>query len=159
MAALSALSFSPDGRYLASASTDGNIKLWALPAGERVASDARGGNLQAIAFSADSRLLSSVSRDGRVRRWSVSTQAEISSWRALGLFAAWQFSPDGRLLALSGGRSLELRAVDSGKTVASSAGDDRWSSLAFRPDGGAIAAGGKAGQVQLWLAPETIRAV
>jgi WD40 repeat protein len=64
--------FSPDGRYIASASTDGVTKLWAVQPGEpdiplvtEVAGD--GGAIKAVAFSPSGAQLATAAADGTVR--------------------------------------------------------------------------------------------
>jgi WD40 repeat protein len=64
--------FSPDGRYIASASADGVTKLWALQPGEpdiplvtEVKGD--GGAVKALSFSPSGLQLATVAADGTVR--------------------------------------------------------------------------------------------
>ena len=69
--------FSPDGRYIASANTDGVTKLWAVQPGEpdiplvtEVAGD--GGAIKALAFSPSGAQLATAAADGKVRIWNIS---------------------------------------------------------------------------------------
>ncbi len=151
---LAALAFSPEGDRLASASRDGQLKLWGLPGGDPLASQAQGSPIGALAFSREGQNLVSVSRDGRVQHWSLPALLEHSSWRLLGRWGGLAVSPTAAAVAVGRGRSLEVRALASGQPLAElPAGGDRWSHVAWRADGGAIAAGGRTGQVQVWQAP------
>jgi WD40 repeat protein len=115
---LDRLSFSPDGRILASASGDSSVKLW------DVASRKLLGSLQghrqsvfAVAFSHDGRLMASESSDGTIKLWNIALQQEAATikfdetgredidsriWRV-------EFAPDDNTLAgLSWGNQLKL---------------------------------------------------
>jgi WD40 repeat protein len=99
-AAVNSVSFSPDGRLLASSSTDGTIKLWNITTG-KVIKTLGGNNIKvgSVSFSKDGRLASG-SADGTIKLWNVTTGKVIkildrNKFEVNNL----SFSPDGQLLA------------------------------------------------------------
>jgi WD40 repeat protein len=101
---VSALAFAPDGNRIATASTDGEIKISSANLTRtqfkfRVAS----GRVTALAFSPSSNVLASAGEDGVVRLWDAKRGRPIRSFRShTGGLQALGFSPDGRLVAAAG---------------------------------------------------------
>ncbi|GFY92218.1 WD-40 repeat family protein [Actinidia rufa] len=102
--------FSPDGKWVASASFDKSVKLWNGITGKFVAAF-RGhvGPVYQISWSADSRLLLSGSKDSTLKVWDIRTQKlkQDLPGHADEVFAV-DWSPDGEKVA-SGGRDRVLK--------------------------------------------------
>jgi WD40 repeat protein len=103
------VAFSPDGKLLAAAYSDGYVRLWNPVTGQAVdallpAGTGSPGSVSGVAFSPDGKLLAAAEADGYVRLWNPATgqavgvplQAYTGTEAAANGVA---FSPDGKLLA------------------------------------------------------------
>lgn len=107
------ISFSPDGRFIVSASFDKKVKLWCGHTGRFLSSfDGHVGPVYQVCWSADSRFLASGSKDSTCKVWSISSTSDKKAGRpkALSTLAghadevyALDWSPAGDVMA-SGGR-------------------------------------------------------
>jgi WD40 repeat protein/serine/threonine protein kinase len=134
-----AVTFSTDGCYALSGSSDKTIRLWDVETGQEVRRfEGHTGWVFAVAFSPDGRYALSGSSDHTVRLWEVATGREVRRFeRHTGDVHSVAFSPDGRY-ALSGGKDRIVRMWDvlSGQEVCCMKGHtDYVNSVVFSPDG------------------------
>ncbi|MBI3417645.1 MAG: hypothetical protein HY043_20325 [Verrucomicrobia bacterium] len=102
------LTFSPDGKTLASANIDGTAALWEIPSGKRkFPLTSHQYAVIHLAFSPDGRTLATRGADDMVKLWNVETGRELltielpqnsTDWGRY--FGGVRFSPDGSLLAV-----------------------------------------------------------
>ncbi len=78
--AITDLAFSPDGRYLATASEDHTARIWSLPGGRQLTRLSHGEQVSTVCFSPEGRYLATTSVPGPVRMWDVLTSEQV--WEA-----------------------------------------------------------------------------
>jgi len=153
--AVSGLSFSPDGRWLASAGGDNVIVLWDVleraPVGEPFTGHS--GFIQSVAFSPDGRWLASGSQDHTARVWDVqSREPRLILERHRGQVQDVAFHPDGGLLATASAGQVTLWDPITGDVRGHPLEHDtRVDVIAFSPDGTLLAsAGSGSDEVVIW---------
>src|SRR5258708_3879671 len=112
--AVYAVAFSPDGKYLITASFDHTLKLWETATGKEVKTygGATGHTKQVIsvAFNQDGSMIASGSTDNTLKVWDVPVNAPIRSLKTNDAVQAVALSPDGLKLAI-GGKDGSLKLV------------------------------------------------
>lgn len=149
------VTFSPDGRNLASGSADHTIKLWDVVARNELRTlQGHTDQVWTITFSPDSQQLASASWDGTVKLWDVATgQVSRTLKGHSGHAQGVSFSPDGGQLATAGGEdnSLKLWSVATGQELQTFKGHTSGiMGVTFSPDGNRLVSAGYDGTVRLW---------
>jgi WD40 repeat protein/energy-coupling factor transporter ATP-binding protein EcfA2 len=146
------VSFSPDGKHLASASTH-EVLLWDLERNEAQAL-CGGANFTDVVFDPKGRYLAWSSRDGVVTVRNMTT-SQSQSFKDQKAAAAVAFSPDGALLAYAGDEGLiTVRRTDDWNlqnSIETKAVD--LIDIAFSEDGKKLAAASLNGPVDEWTLP------
>jgi len=144
------LAFSPDGRMLASTSSDTTIKLWEVNSGNELQTISGQENISEVAFLPDGKTLS-------VSYWDKPIKLlDIPSGEVLRIFSDTTqgsnmiLSPDGSMLLSHGSTGIVLMDVASGEEIRRSASESyEVTSLAVSPDGSMVAAGLQTGSIEM----------
>ncbi len=153
-AAVNAVAISPDGRMLASASADGEIRIADIgtpDVSRRLAKLTTAVN--ALAFSPDGRRLVSGGGDKALTIWAVETGAAVRSLvghKGSVLAVAW--SPDGRTIVYGGTDNIvRVRSPDTDVGSKELKGHDDWvRSVSISKDGRRYASAGDDGTINVW---------
>jgi WD40 repeat protein len=143
--------FSPDGQTIASASWDGNIKLWQPNGQELRTIKGRSAELWNVVFSPDGQMLAAGGSDQTVKLWSIDGTELYTLTGHTGIVGEVAFSPDGKYLASAGADGLIKLWNMHGQELQSFKAHQGWAwGLQFSPDGQTIASGGADKLIKLW---------
>mgnify|MGYP000108321578 CR=1 FL=1 len=148
------ITFSPDGRFLASGGEDNKVSVRETGNWREEAILEHAWHVLSVAFSPDGRFLASGCRNGKVTVWLVGNWLDFATFPHRGSVRSVSFSPNGSLLA-SGCQDGTVNIWDLGsrQRIACLKHGTWVNSLAFSPDGMFLASGGYDGQnntIKIW---------
>ncbi|WP_420642255.1 protein kinase domain-containing protein [Candidatus Leptofilum sp.] len=148
------VAFSSDGRLLATASQDTEIKLWDVGSGQEIGVLTEHGRaVNAVAFNPDSTILATAGDDGFIILWNTATQQLVAVLNGQeGAVTDLAFNPAGdRLLASYDSSALRLWDVGNRRSLLRLLGHtSRVQAVAFSQDGRRFASGGADGRIIIW---------
>jgi WD40 repeat protein/energy-coupling factor transporter ATP-binding protein EcfA2 len=149
------VSFSPDGKMLASASDDYTVKLWDTSTKKEIRTLTEHTNsVNGVSFSPNGKMLASASSDNTVKLWDTSTGQEIKTLTGGHKDAVngVSFSPNGKMLAsASSDNTVKLWDTSTRKEIKTLTGHrEAVYRLSFSPDGRMLASASADKTVKLW---------
>src|SRR6185436_4183035 len=133
------VAYSPDGRWIAAASSDRTARIWDAATGALHATVHHAERVIAIAFSPDSRLLASAGRDAIVRVWDVAAGREVAVLPADSARMWLAFSSDGSILLTTSAQSgTRLWRIPSGTPAGERSASAPIVGVTFCENGGCI---------------------
>jgi WD40 repeat protein len=153
---LRAVSYSPNGEIIASASSDKTVKLWRRDGALIKTLTAHDSTVSSISFSPDSETIASSSRDKTVKLWK-SDGTLIKSLVATEGIRTVKFSPDGKLIAAGSGNGKVILWRNDGTFLKTWQGHkNAVYGVTFSPDSQIIASVGGDDKVNLWNSNGTL---
>jgi WD40 repeat protein len=150
----SSVSFSPDGRRLASGSWDQSVRIWdALNGQEALVLKGHTADVESVSFSPDGRHLASGSLDSTVRVWDALTGREVLAFKGhTDHVMSVCFSPDSqRVASASKDMTVKLWSANTGQDVVTLKGHTgRVEGISFSPDGQRLASASVDNTVKVW---------
>lgn len=152
---VTALAATPDGKFLATGSTDKTVRLWDLTGpSPRLARVYQGHTeeVTSLAFSPDGQTLASGSTDQSIRLWTVALSDEHRNYpEHTGYVWTAAFSPDGKLFADAGADRVIYVRDAAGKVLHKLEGHTApVTAIAFNADGTRLASVGGDQVVRIW---------
>ncbi|MHC5746560.1 MAG: nSTAND1 domain-containing NTPase [Nostoc sp.] len=148
------IAYSPDGKIIASPSSDDTIKLWNAMDGQFIASlEGHHFLIHAITYSPDGAILASASSDKTIRLWNGADGSFIKTLEGhSGSVTALAYSPDGAILAsASSDKTIRLWNGADGSFIKTLEGhSDQINSVAYSPDGKILASASSDKTIRLW---------
>ncbi|MDJ0846013.1 AAA-like domain-containing protein [Crocosphaera sp.] len=149
--AVNSVTLSRDGRWIATASNDGTVRLWNQQGQQKALLTGHESNIYGVAFSPDSQTLATAGQDNTARVWNLEgKQLAVLKGHDASVYSV-TFSQDGQRLATTS-RDNTARIWDKrGNPLRVLRGHTKSvDDVAFSPDGQHIATASRDGTAKLW---------
>ena len=148
---VNSVSYSSDGKLIATASSDNTIKIWRSNGKLLHTLEGHRDSVLDVAFSPQGDLIASAGEDNAVKLWSTEGKLIDTLGGHRGSVHQVAFSPQGDLIASAGDDKTVRLWNRQGQLVNVLIGHERGVlAIAFSPDGQTIATGDRSGTLRLW---------
>ena len=149
---ISSAQYSPDGKYIITASDDGTARVWNTDTREVVPNGIlkdHSDKVTSAQFSPDGKHIITASKDGTAKVWSSDTYEVVPNGILEGAYSA-QFSPDGKfIVTASKDGTAKVWSSDTYEEVSNGVLEGAYSAQ-FSPDGKYIVTVSKGGTAKVW---------
>jgi WD40 repeat protein len=144
--------FSPDGKYIATASRNGTARLWNVSTGKQIFVLNYAGWVNSVVFSPDGKYIATASRDNTARLWDASTGKQIFVLNHDNWVNNVVFSPDGKYIATaSRDNTARLWDASTGEPISDPlVHNGSVNNVAFSPDEKYLATASWDNTARLW---------
>lgn len=151
---INSITLSPNGLYIASASSDKTICIWNIETGELLMRiKGHEDSVYAIAYSPEGKYLASASSDETIRIWDSIAGREIKRIEANEEYIpSITFSPDGKYIAAASFMFVQIWDVETCEEHRRIDVDGLVKHIAYSPDGQCIVTASNNGVISLWNA-------
>ncbi len=143
------VAFSPNGKYIATASYFDKARFWDISTGKEV-SVIKQDTVSNFAFSPDGKYIAAACTNNTTRLWDISTGKEVSVMKYNRSTNDFAFSPDGKYIVAVSDNNIVQFDVSTGKEVRVMKYNRSMWNIAFSPDGKYIATMSDNNTVILW---------
>jgi len=153
---INSVSFSPDGRFVVTASADGTARVWDAATGASLG-ELRGhtGSVNSASFSPDGKFIVTAGNDATVRLWDAGrfTQVKMIGGTYPKSVSNAEYSPDGRFIVAASGETAWVCDPNRGEVVRKLEGHTgQVNSASFSPDSRLIVTASADNTARVWNA-------
>ncbi|UKO95946.1 nSTAND1 domain-containing NTPase [Nostoc sp. UHCC 0870] len=145
------VSFSPDGKIIATASQDKTVKLWTVTGREIATLIGHTDLVRSVKFSPTGKTIATSSWDGNVKLWTIEGKLITTLLGNNIKVDSVSFSPDGKIITMGDAKGDIKLWNEEGKLIRTFKGHDQpILNLSFHPDGNILASASQDKTVKLW---------